>query len=583
MEPTRLFIAYASADEALRAELETHLTLLKREGLLDVWHDRRISAGSEWQGEIDQNLETAELVLLLVSSDFLASDYVWDVEIRRAMERREAGEARVIPVILRPCDWRSAPFAKLQALPTDGRPVVDWKSRDHGWLDVVRGLRSVLEAPVEKFAAPLSLSAEVDNIQLVGLKLVNIRCFERLELNLEVEGQPAAQVLLLGENASGKTTLLRAIALGLCPEGDAVALMKDVPSGFLRRGTPKGLIRVTLRRASDGAELRVTTQITRGSDSGSERVRQTTEPQDFPWGDIFVCGYGAQRANRAHAGYETYSARDALQALFDPETQLQNPELVLLRRTPEERAILRDRLLSILLLDAPEHALDQTSQGLELRGPWGPLPIDALSDGYRSTTQWVLDFLGWMIYAHRLEEGGGILLVDELEQHLHPRWQRHVVERLSQQFPKTQIFASTHTPLVASGAVDQEYSQLFRLEQNGTGVTARQLDKSQLAGRRADQVLASEAFGLVTSRSPKSEDELSRYVELLESGAEGPEVEQLGEKLRERLAFGETPVEQAVEKAVSETLERMLDERTQTADLEARRQLRALFRPESEG
>src|SRR5512147_326229 len=103
--PISLFYSYSHKDEALRDELETHLSLLRRQGFLSGWHDRRIAAGTEWAGQIDHHLEAADVILLLVSSDFLASDYCWDVETRRAMDRHEAGTARVIPVILRPCDW----------------------------------------------------------------------------------------------------------------------------------------------------------------------------------------------------------------------------------------------------------------------------------------------------------------------------------------------------------------------------------------------------------------------------------------------------------------------------------------------
>src|SRR5438045_5413886 len=117
--PVEIFCCYAHKDEALLNKLKTHLTPLQREGLIDVWHDRNISAGTEWEREIGQHLNTARIILLLVSPDFIDSDYCYGVEMKRAMERHERGEARVIPVILRPVYWKKAPFGKLQALPTD--------------------------------------------------------------------------------------------------------------------------------------------------------------------------------------------------------------------------------------------------------------------------------------------------------------------------------------------------------------------------------------------------------------------------------------------------------------------------------
>ena len=145
--PTGLavFFSYAHADETLRNELAKHMRLLERQGTIVGWYDRQIPAGTEWAGEIDAHLQMAHIILLLVSADFLDSDYCYDIEVTRAMARHEAGEARVIPIILRAVDWHSAPFGKLQALPKDGRPVTRWRNRDDAWLDIARGIRAVAE------------------------------------------------------------------------------------------------------------------------------------------------------------------------------------------------------------------------------------------------------------------------------------------------------------------------------------------------------------------------------------------------------------------------------------------------------
>jgi hypothetical protein len=131
--------------ETLRNELETHLKLLQRLNLISTWHDRKITAGAEWAGQIDRNLEAAEIILLLVSADFIASDYCYDKEMKRALERHEAGSARVILVILRDVDWHSAPFSKLQVLPKEGRPVTLWENKDSAWKDVALGIRKAVE------------------------------------------------------------------------------------------------------------------------------------------------------------------------------------------------------------------------------------------------------------------------------------------------------------------------------------------------------------------------------------------------------------------------------------------------------
>ena len=142
--PVEVFISYSHRDERMRRALEDHLALLRREGVIKVWHDRQIGAGSEWAQQIDEHLNTAGAILLLVSPAFMASDYAYDTEMKRAMQRHNAGEGIVIPIIVRPVNWESAPFATLQALPRDGRPVATWPNRDEAWRDVAMGIRAAV-------------------------------------------------------------------------------------------------------------------------------------------------------------------------------------------------------------------------------------------------------------------------------------------------------------------------------------------------------------------------------------------------------------------------------------------------------
>jgi hypothetical protein len=143
--PVKVFFSYSHKDEVLRDELATHLSMMKRQGVIEAWHDREISAGSEWANAIDDNLEIADIILLLVSANFLASDYCYDKEMTRAMERHETREARVIPIILKPSDWNGAPFGKLQALPKNAKPVTSWQDQDEAFLNVAQGIRRVVE------------------------------------------------------------------------------------------------------------------------------------------------------------------------------------------------------------------------------------------------------------------------------------------------------------------------------------------------------------------------------------------------------------------------------------------------------
>lgn len=144
-KPIKLFYSYSHKDEGLRDQLETHLASLQRQEVITEWHDRNITGGTEWKGQIDENLERSEIILLLVSADFIASDYCYDIETKRALERHDEGSARVIPVILRACDWHGMPFQKLQAFPKDAKAITSWTNIDEAFTDVSKGIRKVAE------------------------------------------------------------------------------------------------------------------------------------------------------------------------------------------------------------------------------------------------------------------------------------------------------------------------------------------------------------------------------------------------------------------------------------------------------
>lgn len=137
----KVFISYSHKDEAHRETLEEHLSMLQQNGIVDIWHDRKITAGQEWKGQIDKNLESANIIIFMVSSSFLASPYCRDVEVQRALERYHQKEATIISIIVRPCDWMDSGFSKIQALPKDAVPIIEWPNADRAWLNVVEGLK----------------------------------------------------------------------------------------------------------------------------------------------------------------------------------------------------------------------------------------------------------------------------------------------------------------------------------------------------------------------------------------------------------------------------------------------------------
>ena len=147
--PTRaieVFYSYAHEDERLQKRLEKQLSLLKRQGQITNWHNREITAGMEWTREIDKHLNAAQIILLLVSPDYISSDYCYSVEMGRAIERHKRGEAHLIPVLLRPAHWKGAPFGELKALPTNNRPVTRWSNLDEAFLDVARGIQKAVNS-----------------------------------------------------------------------------------------------------------------------------------------------------------------------------------------------------------------------------------------------------------------------------------------------------------------------------------------------------------------------------------------------------------------------------------------------------
>lgn len=142
-DAAKVFISYAHEDESWRKDLNKHLKGLERQKLIKTWHDREITAGSEWKREIDTHLESADIVLLLISADFINSDYCFDVEMSRALERHDAEEAKVIAIILRDCDWKSLSFARLQALPESGS-IAAANKKDTAFTEVAEGIRNLI-------------------------------------------------------------------------------------------------------------------------------------------------------------------------------------------------------------------------------------------------------------------------------------------------------------------------------------------------------------------------------------------------------------------------------------------------------
>lgn len=144
-EGLALYYCYASEDKLLRDELDKHLMTLKRQEQISTWHQGEIQPGTEWKHEISTHLQQSDIILLLISPDFFASEEVYREEMTQAFARHERHQALVIPVLLRPTDWEGTPVNKLQTLPINGKPITQWDNRDEAFLQITQGIRNAIK------------------------------------------------------------------------------------------------------------------------------------------------------------------------------------------------------------------------------------------------------------------------------------------------------------------------------------------------------------------------------------------------------------------------------------------------------
>ena len=232
-----------------------HLSNLKRQGKISAWHDRAIEAGEEWEAQIKGKLESAQIILLLVSSSFMASDYCYDIEMQRAIERHDAGTARVIPIVLRPCDWKGLPFSKLKILPKDGKAVTQWGDQDTAFVDVVQGIQQAVDSLAKNGETvqptQVILEAPEPSIQVEKPSLLQLTADQRKGLRAALisafPGQPDLELMVedeLGESLNritqGQPNYELAVR-DLVKWAEAGGKLRDLLEGALRSnsGNPK--------------------------------------------------------------------------------------------------------------------------------------------------------------------------------------------------------------------------------------------------------------------------------------------------------------------------------------------------------
>ena len=304
------------------------------------------------------------------------------------------------------------------------------------------------------------------------LKLQNIRKHE--ELTMDVDDSSGTHILI-GKNGDGKTSVLRSLAMGLCDQFASTQLLGKSKHPIISHGRKSGSITLELEDAGNGKRYAIHTKIHQSGNS--EGISQTfkengraLKAMDFPWNKIFVAGYGAMARTLATEDYGRYSVTEAVDGLFDYGASLQNPELTIRRAFPGGiPESIQSGLKKILGLGTKDR-IKLKPNGMFLKnGGTEEIKIGAIGDGYQSTLTWILDLIHWWILHQQsvgkngqsrginLDKIKGIVLIDEIENHLHPEWEKRIVSSLSKTFPGVQFIMSTHSPLVLSGGTACTY------------------------------------------------------------------------------------------------------------------------------
>ena len=412
------------------------------------------------------------------------------------------------------------------------------------------------------------------------IELKNIRCFEDATLNLEDKNSLCRGCVILGDNGLGKTTILRSVAMSLSGEGSASGLLDEIEGGMINDNVDTGYVCLTLKSDDGNNTFSIKTNFVKESTGTDIVSSQEIIPkgEKFPWEEVFLCGYGASRGIRGEAQYPKYTVTDAIYTLFTLDSGfLHGPELSI-RRIKDTLGSVKilHRVLNWIakILMLPEGSVKLEAGGLFISDYWkNSRPVDAVADGHQATLTMICDLLGWaLLYNKETFKGelSGIVIIDEIEQHLHPKWQRKIVGLLQEIFPKIQFIMTTHSPLIAGNA-----GKLFN---DGNGLklfyAGRKNEKSEISEIEenlgelgCDQILSSEAFGNIPNLNinEKVEEVLIEASILAAKDQRTPEENAKYEKFKNKLKElmfpkGSTLIERETERRYYKEMERKIEE-----------------------
>jgi len=417
-------------------------------------------------------------------------------------------------------------------------------------------------------------------LKISSLKVNDWRSISENKVDFLRNGHPRSRSIFVGENGAGKTSLLRAIALSLVPDIEANALTSEL-TGIQRRKNKRGVVSkessIEIELVDQGFnKYKILTKVYEGED-GREIIKRETIPSKFPWNKVFLAGYGVGRGIRGTSDIEEYDRKNSVLSLFKDNAQLFDAEVVL--KSVKLNGISGAKFPSLKFFEKsirsvyrlnPNHKIEINGLGVFVHGPWGSQPFNALGDGYRSSASWILDFLGryWSFSVKNAEvnsgEPEGIVIVDEVDEHLHPSWAQEILEILQKNFPKVQFIFTTHSPIPI---VNVDPDELILVEQKNTLVTIHQ-NLADTSAKTIDSLLRGRWFGLKRTMDSVTEKIYEHYQEALKKGDDAEIADARSVLMLRAPSLCATPLEEAAIRA-AENLRKKTSLGEQSTDFES--------------